>query len=70
MLIIIKVLIILGTTLQDYQLVDIRDETFYPFMKFEIILPPPSSLFFISPHKKINRCLTNINQSLTSVSQF
>ena len=28
-----------GTTLQDYDLVDIRDEKASPFVKFEIILP-------------------------------
>ena len=29
----------MGTTLQDYLLVDIRDEKVYPFVKFEMILP-------------------------------
>ena len=28
-----------GTTLQDYHLVDTRDEKVSPFVKFEIILP-------------------------------
>ena len=28
-----------GTTLQDYHLVDIRDEKVSPFVKFETILP-------------------------------
>ena len=38
------------TTLQDYNLVDIRHEKVCPFVKFEIILTPP--LFFTrSPHK-------------------